>query len=271
MNPRAQPINESVWFYVCTTIVIRFQYVCWGAWFREAVTVRHRRHAITSIPIAKKSRLFRFATKWLTLVIRLLRNALRVLYVWYETPYVCYLSAVYVSFLRFVMECLTFAMRLQPYVCYTSLGLLFSRPLAPSNGTRYDGGSRVWSTLCTSSLRALVWVWGVSEHSLFHTLFCQHWFAPYFVCRLPDRQFQYCQRTGNIIRIVLAIRKHPLDRSSHFPMGLQWPGAPMGLQWAAMEKMFYAILCYFSGLFIWKMCWNNRFKSSGELFWSILV
>ena len=45
--------------------------------------------------------------------------------------------------------------------------------------------------------------------------------------------------------------------------------APLGLQWGRMEKICDVLLLY--GLFMWKTYLNNRFKSSRELFWSILV
>ena len=64
----------------------------------------------------------------ITFVIRWLRNALRLLCV-------CYLSAAYV-FLTFVTTCLTFAIRLYSYVCYTFVNLLLSRPLAITNAKK---------------------------------------------------------------------------------------------------------------------------------------
>ena len=52
------------------------------------------------------------------------------------------------------------------------------------------------------------------------------------------------------------------------PHGLQW--GSNGLQWAPMgenEKTKYAIICFvFFLLPLWRICLNNKFKSSGELF-----
>ena len=40
------------------------------------------------------------------------------------------------------------------------------------------------------------------------------------------------------------------------------------LQWGKWENMRLLVIV---GLFLWKICLNNRFESSGQLFWSILV
>ena len=45
--------------------------------------------------------------------------------------------------------------------------------------------------------------------------------------------------------------------------GLQW--APMGSNGGKWEKQIMRFLLFFKS-FIWKMCLNNKFKSSGELF-----
>ena len=51
-------------------------------------------------------------------------------------------------------------------------------------------------------------------------------------------------------------------------VGLLWHESHLpASQWGKMQKIIYAMFCYF-WLFIWKRCLSNRFKSSWDFFWS---